>query len=72
MDVLIDKIIEKKPSVIGLDPRPEYIPHIMKKHISKKAKPETETLILSLTGDLLMQYGRLYRLLSPRRPFTSS
>lgn len=40
MDVLIKKIIEKKnPSVIGLDPRPEYIPpHIMKKHVSEKGE----------------------------------
>lgn len=40
MDVLIKKILEKKnPSVIGLDPRPEYIPpEIMKKHISIKGE----------------------------------
>lgn len=54
MDVLIDKIIEKKnPSVIGLDPRPEYIPpHIMKKHISEKGET------LEAAADAYFEFNR--------------
>ena len=54
MDILIKKIIEKKnPSVIGLDPRPEFIPpEIMKKHISEKGET------LEAAADAYFEFNR--------------
>jgi orotidine-5'-phosphate decarboxylase len=40
IDRLIEKIVKKQnPSVIGLDPKPEYIPpHILRKHITQRGE----------------------------------